>query len=719
MKTHYIILLAVTLQLVNTYGHCNIIEPEILIENLPDEDIHIHTDKDIYFAGDRLFFKVYLLNNPSGRGAKASKIIYLSLVDTTGGAVSTLELNLVNGTASGSIPLPDTLKTCFLNLVGWTNKMLIDGISPFSKQLMTVNRFDNGITGFIKSSRANPDDLHEYRKSDYYTRFITVDKEKYGIKISPKHDDSSFIIIMLNDENLVELTLEDPSDIDKIWHISISDNDNIIWEKRVHMNGVRQQYLIDPADLNHGLLALTVLDADKAELLTIEWVNLAGVDSINLKTDKRTYGRRERVNVTFDKSSLSSTIASASLSVTRAENILINSPGITTSFSHTAKYTKWNPEEAAFFLTTEGVFPGRLLLNLPVEYPENQPEMVIIPEISGPVVNGRILTAANNTPVKDATVFLTAVDSIVNLKYSITKADGSFYFLLDEYYRGKNIYLTVYNAGDHIEDYRIVIRDKFVPLPFTPRKILTHKNIFDFIEEAITVKRIQQAYGTDHYNIISDNTSRPYYSLPLVYRTPSHRVKTGNYQPLENFTEIANEIVPNLRIRGRRDDPVPVMICSRTKTYLPGAPTFFMNGVYMPDTENIFGLSSENITSVEVLSIPWSFGNLTFNGVVGIFNSENPDVIPYNEKHTIIQGSPLRREIKFNPLRYTEIEKYNSSLPDLRETLFWEPEIRLKNGIPTDISFYTGDLAGEFSVMVEGLTKSGEPFSEKILITVK
>lgn len=579
-----IILISITILLTHTAGRCLTLAAQPLPEDMRAESLYIHTDKDVYFAGDRLFFKGYLLKGDGENPSESSRIAYLSIARPDGTAFSESELYIEDEIMRGSIIIPDTLGTGFYNIAAWTNRMIINQTPVFSKQLMVINRFDNDITSFINSNRMHLGEITDKGNSD-----------KEDVK-------------MITDQ---------------------------------------------------------------------------GSAPLGIITNKRTYGIRERVNLSFYTGDQDFMIGSASLSITRDETLLVNS-----------------------------------LSPSPVFHRAN-PELLIIPEVSNSIISGRVLDAGTNEPLEGATVFLTANNSITNLKYTTTQGDGSFYFLQNEYYHGKTLYLAIYEPNIKNANYRILVREKFSPLPFTPRKVITHDNINGYIEEAITVKRIQQAYNTQQYDYKPLWRPRPFYTIPLLYRNPTSIIDPGNFVPLDNLPEIATEIIPVLRIRERGDTLTAAMICSRTRTIMPGEPVFFMNGVYVPDLNDIIDLSSDQITSIEVLSIPWSFGNLEFNGIVSIFNSENEDYVPVNLKHTIIEGSPLRTSVSFNSQRYTDGESYDPAIPDLRETLFWDPEIRLERGVPPDISFYTSDLPGDFSVIVEGVSAYGDHFSYSVSFKVK
>jgi len=108
---------------------------------LYNEKINFQTDRDIYIAGEYMFFNCYCYNAE----AKAhSKYAYLVLRNENNVTITGVCLKLNNNVFSGSIYLPDTLSTGHYQLVSFTNTMRNFAESNyFKKEIIVANRFDN------------------------------------------------------------------------------------------------------------------------------------------------------------------------------------------------------------------------------------------------------------------------------------------------------------------------------------------------------------------------------------------------------------------------------------------------------------------------------------------------------------------------------------------------------------------------------------------------
>jgi hypothetical protein len=49
----------------------------------------------------------------------------------------------------------------------------------------------------------------------------------------------------------------------------------------------------------------------------------------------------------------------------------------------------------------------------------------------------------------------------------------------------------------------------------------------------------------------------------------------------------------------------------------------------------------------------------------------------------------------------------NLRIPDLRNCLYWNPDLKLKGTEPAKISFNTGDSAGNYLIVVRGMDQTG------------
>jgi hypothetical protein len=126
--------------------------------------------------------------------------------------------------------------------------------------------------------------------------------------------------------------------------------------------------------------------------------------------------------------------------------------------------------------------------------------------------------------------------------------------------------------------------------------------------------------------------------------------------------------------------------------------------------EKIKSIPLGDIDKVEILKSPQNlalFGTEGANGVIAIYTKKGKNIAMDLAKGVIaekIAGYASYR--KFYSPKYLP-ENTSTEKPDLRTTLFWAPEIVLKNG-PAELSFFTSDQTGKYKIIVEGISESGK-----------
>lgn len=93
------------------------------LEELPQEKIYIHLDRPYYTGGETIWYKVYLTAGPYHEPSQLSQTIYVELINQNKEVIQQIKLLSINGLASGSIMLPDTLKSGKYLLRAYTNWM--------------------------------------------------------------------------------------------------------------------------------------------------------------------------------------------------------------------------------------------------------------------------------------------------------------------------------------------------------------------------------------------------------------------------------------------------------------------------------------------------------------------------------------------------------------------------------------------------------------------
>jgi len=108
----------------------------------PREDIFIHTDREVYIAGENLWYAAYLFDRQNDNQPGRSKTAYIELLNSGNNPVVQKRIGIENGSGNGFFVIPDTLSSGLYILRAYTNWMKnFPSDECFYKQINIYNSF--------------------------------------------------------------------------------------------------------------------------------------------------------------------------------------------------------------------------------------------------------------------------------------------------------------------------------------------------------------------------------------------------------------------------------------------------------------------------------------------------------------------------------------------------------------------------------------------------
>lgn len=102
------------------------------------EKLFVHTDKDVYLAGEICWFKIYSVDAGTNQPLDLSKVAYLEWLDSGNRPVLQAKAGLDSGTGDGSLYLPLTIRTGNYKLRVYTSWMKNFGADWFFEKTITI-----------------------------------------------------------------------------------------------------------------------------------------------------------------------------------------------------------------------------------------------------------------------------------------------------------------------------------------------------------------------------------------------------------------------------------------------------------------------------------------------------------------------------------------------------------------------------------------------------
>ncbi len=85
--------------------------------------VYLHTDKTVYFSGEKIWFKAYVFDAKQNRLDTSSHILFVELIDPARKIVVAKNVRLFKGIGMGQISLPDSFFSGYYQLRAYTNVM--------------------------------------------------------------------------------------------------------------------------------------------------------------------------------------------------------------------------------------------------------------------------------------------------------------------------------------------------------------------------------------------------------------------------------------------------------------------------------------------------------------------------------------------------------------------------------------------------------------------
>lgn len=325
-------------------------------------------------------------------------------------------------------------------------------------------------------------------------------------------------------------------------------------------------------------------------------------------------------------------------------------------------------------------------------------------EINGIILEGTV-TNDKSDPVSSECIYMSTPDSIPNLQYSFTDEKGKFRFYLTDYYLEKPVIICL---RDNKTNYRILLNDKFkLDEIYIPQYINLTRELKNYIAESQKLATLQKSFPANNTGTVFRKLYKPDH-VSYLFTDPSFKISPVEFENFTNMQEMAENILPNLRIRNDNSDYFPYVINTNSRQYFNTPAAIFFNGIPIYNLNQLYGWNSSNFKNIDICSNLRIKGSISFNGIVSINSSK------YVSPETLLPNS-----IKFDMGKFPDLKTYepklfskNSSLshiPDFRQLLYWNPTLSLDSTV-TNIEFVSSDWTGKYLIELNGIDLNGEPF---------
>jgi len=736
------------------------------LESVPDEKYIINTDREIYFINESIWFNVWSIDDITHIPVTRSRLIYLELIGDKGSTIVQQSLVIKKNLACGRILIPAAVSSGIYYLRAYTNWQKNFGTKVFGiKIIQIINPYDapinihpgsseiavsyfpeggrlvygirNKVIVEAKYDNGNFASLKNTSVTDQTGTVITSVKElskgigvfyldpEQGISYFINPSSGARIPLQIYDEGLViGLTIE-PEFIratvngrsgkpGESFYFVARNSGIIFFEKEFKFNNRPEVFSVQLNKIPQGLTDFSILKSNY-ELVSqrLFFKRYENKDlAVDIVPEKQVFSTRDKVILKIaapdykDISFLSMTIRKKGLVL---PSLLPDLQADIFLHSNTNDWDEFklleinNPDIPINDIINDFLITKALARNPWDEVLSgNHTGFLFAPEIKTKIISGFAVNPVTNEPIKNNKLLMYYIHQVPYLLMSNTDEQGKFYF-----------YEPIKNYGEkevliQAEKPVIGLSVKF-DLPYFEECYPYRLN--DFYYDSLSPADINNAFVTWQINMIhrekneSLNKKIPGEVQLSFYGPPDGRFNLKEFVYLDDMTEVFREIVENVRIREKDGVYTVNIFGKRDYESIGDHPLLLYNGHVIDNIAPVLNIPVQKMDFVDVITRKFFIGKNKFDGILSVFPQDVATEIeaPQNSCRYILDL--FSEETIFGTRDYSLDQ--DDPLPDLRNTLYWNPDIRLE-GAETTISFYSGDDTGKFELELKGIRTDGQ-----------
>lgn len=485
--------------------------------------------------------------------------------------------------------------------------------------------------------------------------------------------------------------------------------------------------MIPKKTLNEGISHITVFDSElRPQAERLYFKPSEKKLQLNIHTNQQEYGIRRKVILDITETSGLDTLNnSLSVSVVKSDSLQGNLSGNIFNYLWFSSDLKGDIEEPSYYTQATSPEVVQALDNLMLTHGwrrfswddvlNNNHEPAFIPEYRGHLIQGTVVDAKGK-PVRGIPTFLSSPGKNIQLYTAFSKPNGVVLFEMKDFFGSKKI---VVQARSEIDStVRAKIQNPFSDV-YALRKIppleLQQSMSKNVLTRSIAMQVQDIYYGDDSLKFTTkgiDSTA--------FYGRANETYFLDDYTRFPVMEEVMREYIPGVMVRKRKDGFHFLVLDHVRKSLFQQDPLVLLDGTPIFDIDKIMAFDPLKVKKLEVVTSRYFLGPLIFQGVVS-YTTYAGDLGGYqlDPASVSLDYDGLQRQREFYSPQYETQKQRETRMPDRRNLLLWAPHVSLDKSGKSRIEFFTSDLTGDYTILVEGLTQNGYSGSAVGSFTVK
>jgi len=731
------------------------------------EELYIQTDRDIYIAGEEVYLKVREFGGLTHTPGSISKVVYVDMPDNSGNPVAQIKVSTDGLTGSGAFRIPDTLRTGCYFIRSFTSWMKNYSQSSFAyKKISVINPFESMSRFSVPPVSSLPDSVKFYPETGHIVKgignrigFKCFNKEgnpvitegavtgtgedtlarfrtdRYGNGIVEVNPSSAATLYMVTSDSVghgrrfelpsvddraltFRVTSDKKAGIIKI-HI-LKNKGFTVPEGRLgiiyshasfpavkkEISAERDSVIVfDQDNIPAGMARIMITDIKDMVLATGWFYNDKRPElTYDVKVRSENFSPREKVRMEITARDDEGRSIESDLCVSVIRPVLKDR-------SHYNEVMRQNQSPAMQAVRTDMIFPElndyMIFYNGESDHSGNNAQDSVIkhiPETEGHVISGVIRDRSTDAPLADENITLSYIGKTSRCDFITTGKKGEFNVVSREYGVKE---LVIQPLSQETDGYYVDLADPFLLEEggFQAGSLYIDTTDVEEINKAIISMQVRDIY--DPFLQTTGIGSR-LNGRPDFYGVPDNTILLADYIELTTLREVFKEIVPGASTVTRNGKSSLRLINSHPDASFTSSPLVIVDGVPVYDFDKILEIKSSEIEKIEVLNTRYFIADLVIEGIINIVSKKgNLSVLDFDRSIFRQEFSGLDDHLFFSQ-DYSTDEQKSARIPDFRNTLYWNPNIRTDKNGTAAIEFYTSDETGEYTVIVEGFAADGK-----------
>ncbi|WP_146153655.1 hypothetical protein [Adhaeribacter arboris] len=496
------------------------------------------------------------------------------------------------------------------------------------------------------------------------------------------------------------------------------------------LNNGTAAFTLNKKDLAQGISHFTLLNSRKQPLCERLYFQRPSQKLIiTSTTDKNNYPTREKVSLQVaTANSLKEAIpANLSVSVYRLDSLPSLPPPSINSYLWLSSDLRGTIENPEYYFTSGEPEVTTAADNLMLTqgwrrfrwesiFTNKRDSLEFVPELNGHLVRGRITQRGTGQPAPGILTYLASPSRLVRVYHAISTDKGTLQFETKDSYGSREIVVQTHTRQDSLYQFEIFS-------PFSPNYSASQVPLFTLSEKFtsdIVQRHVQMQVQNNFYKKPALSFRWPKMDSLAFYGEPDEKYRLDDYTRFKVMEEVLREYVPGVQVRIRKDGFHFMVYDNVNKTIFQENPLVLLDGVPVFNINKIMAMDPLKIQKLEVITSRYFQGTLSYNGLVS-FSTYKGDLEGYTlDPHTfVLEYEGLQRQREFYAPRYETAAEKQSRLPDLRNLLYWKPQVITDTTGNQKLDFFTSDKAGKYRVLIQGLSPNGLAGSTSFTFEVK